>query len=113
MPLSSGKIDKYEYITGEEVMPLNVSQIIEHIIFTCFPLRKVSERQKKAINDHGRKLIEALATIKQLTTSKISWILLWQRFLNAEAKDEIEKNKRVEKKLIKDELIYKTGNEKE
>ena len=54
LPLSSGKIDKYEYITGEEVMPLNVSQIIEHIKFTCFPLRKVSERQKKAINDHGR-----------------------------------------------------------
>ena len=27
--LSSGKIDKYEYITGEEVFPFNQEQIIE------------------------------------------------------------------------------------
>ena len=27
--LSSGKIDKYEYITGEEVFPSNQEQIIE------------------------------------------------------------------------------------
>ena len=27
--LSSGKIDKYEYLTGEEVLPPNQRQIIE------------------------------------------------------------------------------------
>ena len=28
-PLSSGKIDKYEYLTGEEILPSNERQIIE------------------------------------------------------------------------------------
>ena len=27
--LSSGKIDKYEYLTGEEILPSNRQQIIE------------------------------------------------------------------------------------
>ena len=27
--LSSGKIDKYEYLTGEEILPSNLQQIIE------------------------------------------------------------------------------------
>ena len=27
--LSSGKIDKYEYLTGEEILPSNQKQIIE------------------------------------------------------------------------------------
>ena len=27
--LSSGKIDKYEYITGEEILPSNQQQVIE------------------------------------------------------------------------------------
>ena len=32
--LSSGKIDKYEYLTGEELLPSNQQQIIEQAKFT-------------------------------------------------------------------------------
>ena len=32
--LSSGKFDKYEYLTGEEILPSNRSQIIEQANFT-------------------------------------------------------------------------------
>ena len=32
--LSSGKIDKYEYFTGEEILPSNQQQIIEQAKFT-------------------------------------------------------------------------------
>ena len=32
--LSSGKIDKYEYLTGEEILPSNLKQIIEQAKFT-------------------------------------------------------------------------------
>ena len=32
--LSSGKIDKYEYLTGEEILPANQKQIVEQTIFT-------------------------------------------------------------------------------
>ena len=38
--LSSGKINKYEYLTGEEILPSNQWQIIEQPKFTCSPLGK-------------------------------------------------------------------------
>ena len=44
--LSSGKIDKYEYLTGKEKLPSNQSQIIEQPIFTYSPLGKALEKQQ-------------------------------------------------------------------
>ena len=38
--LSSGKIDKYEYLTGEEILPSNQKQVIEQAKFTNSPLLK-------------------------------------------------------------------------
>ena len=38
--LSSGKIDKYQYLTGEEVLPSNQQHIIEQATFTYSPLEK-------------------------------------------------------------------------
>ena len=32
--LSTGIIDKFEYLTGEEILSINQSQIIEHAKFT-------------------------------------------------------------------------------
>ena len=34
--LSSGKVDKYEYLTGEEILPSNKKQIIEQAKFTYY-----------------------------------------------------------------------------
>ena len=42
-PLSSGKIDKYDYLTGEEILPFNQRQVIEQ----AFPLRKAFEKQSE------------------------------------------------------------------
>ena len=42
--LSSDKIDKYEYLTGEEILPSNQQQIIEQAKFTYSPLGKASEK---------------------------------------------------------------------
>ena len=42
--LSSGKIDKYEHLTGEEVLPSNQKQIIEKAKFTYSPLEKLFEK---------------------------------------------------------------------
>ena len=36
--LSSGKIDKYEYLTGKEILPSNQQQIIEQAKLTYSPL---------------------------------------------------------------------------
>ena len=55
--LSSGKIDKYEYVTGKEILPSNQQQIIEQAKFTYSPLQKASEKQTKTIEDQGQKQI--------------------------------------------------------
>ena len=34
MSLSSGKIDKYEYLTGEEILPSDQSRMIQQAKFT-------------------------------------------------------------------------------
>ena len=45
--LSSGKIDKYEYLTGKEILPSNRKQLIEQAKFTYFPFGKAFEKQIK------------------------------------------------------------------
>ena len=58
--LSSGKIDKYEYLTGEEILPSNQRQIIEQAKFTYSPLGKAFEKQIKTIEDQGIKQVKAI-----------------------------------------------------
>ena len=58
--LSSGKFNKYEYLTGEEVLASNKQQIIEQAKFKYSPLGKAFEKQVKTIEDQGKKQIEAL-----------------------------------------------------
>ena len=52
--LSSGKIDKYEYLTGEEILPSNQKQIIEQAKFAYSPLGKAFEKGIKTIEDQGK-----------------------------------------------------------
>ena len=56
---SSGKIRKYEYLTGEDILPSNQQQIIEQTRFTYSPLGKAFEKQIKTIEDQGEKQIDA------------------------------------------------------
>ena len=62
--LSSGKIDKYEYLAGEEILLFNQSRIIEQARFTYSPLGKALEKQIKTNEDQGIKQIEALKALK-------------------------------------------------
>ena len=55
--LSSGKIDKYEYFTGKEILPSNQKQIIEQAKFTYSPFGKAFEKQTKAIKNQGKNQI--------------------------------------------------------
>ena len=43
--LSSSKIDNYEDLAGEEILPFHESKIIEQAKFIYSPLRKTFERQ--------------------------------------------------------------------
>ena len=62
--LSSGKIDKDEYLTGEEILLSNQQQIIEQAKFTYSPLGKAFEKQTNTIEDQGKKQVDALADLK-------------------------------------------------
>ena len=65
LALSSGKIDKYEYLTGEEILSYNQQQIIEKAKLTYSPLGKAFEKQTKAIKDQGEKQIKAIQDNKE------------------------------------------------
>ena len=45
--LSSGKIDKYEYLTGEEILPSNRKQVIKPTRCTYSPLGKAFFKRSK------------------------------------------------------------------
>ena len=58
--LLSGKIDKYECFTGEEILPSDQRRVTEQAKFTYPPLGKASEKQTKTIEDQGKKHIKAI-----------------------------------------------------
>ena len=64
--LSSGKLHRYEYVTGEDTSPSNLQQIIEQAKFTYSPLGKAFEKQTKTIEGHGKKQVEALEHLKPI-----------------------------------------------
>ena len=64
--LSSGKLDKYEYLTGEEILPSNQQQIIQQAKFAYSPLGKALEKQIKTIEDQGKKQVKAIQYNKQI-----------------------------------------------
>ena len=68
--LSSGKIRKYEYLTGEDILPSNLQQIIEQAKFTYSPLGKAFDKQIKTIEDQGKKQDDALRDLKSKEQTK-------------------------------------------
>ena len=100
--LSLGKIDKYEYLTGKEILPSNQQQIIEQAKFTYSPLGKAFEKQTKTIEDQGEKQIKAIneSSIKEYIPENI---------LNDEAKKELDKISEIEKDVDREKLVYKTN----
>ena len=79
--LSSGKIHKYEYLTGEDILPSNQQQIIEQAKFTYSPLGKGFEKQIKTIEDQGEKHVKDLEDLKP-KEQVIMQILDLQSFTN-------------------------------
>ena len=68
--LSSGKIHKYEYLTGEDILLSTQQQIIEQSKFTYSPLGKAFEKQINTIKDQGVKQIKFLESLKQKEQTK-------------------------------------------
>ena len=115
--LSSGKIHKYEYLTGEDILPSNQQQIIEQAKFTYSPLGKAFEKQIKTIENQGEKQIKAIQDQGQLKTIKkyvyntedTPLILKQKEIFNGIVDERLKKQliQIKKKKVNSDDLIYR------
>ena len=109
--LSLGKLDKYEYLAGEEMLPSNQQQIIQQAKFNYSPLEKAIEKQIKTIKDQGEKQVFALESLK-LPDRKLTPIkdFIPIKNLNPEIIKEIERIEEIEKKVDRNKMVYKGTN---
>ena len=108
--LSSDKIHKYEYLTGEDILQANKQQLIEQAKFTYSSLGKAFEKQIKTIEDQGEKQVKALNTLKSDNNKlTIADVIPKSVFANDEAKEEFNKIKEIEKDVDREKLFYKSN----
>ena len=109
--LSSGKLDKYEYFTGEEILPSNQQQIIQQAKFTYSPLGKTLEKQRKTNEDQGEKQVFALESLKD-SDKKLTPIkdFIPMENLNPKIINEIKRIEEIEKKVNRNRMLYKETN---
>ena len=109
--LSSGKLDKYESLTGEEILPSNQQQIIQQAKCNYSPLGKAIEKQIKTIKDQGEKQVVALESLKD-PDKKLPAIkdFIPTENLNSEIINEIKRIEEMEKKVDRSKMVYKGTN---
>ena len=109
--LSSGKLDKYEYLTGEEIFPSNQQQIIQQAKFHYSPLGKAIEKQIKTIKDQGETKVDALESLKP-PDKKLPPIKDFVPIenLNTEIINEMKRIEEIEKKVDRNKMFYKRSN---
>ena len=111
--LSSGNIQKYEYLTGEDILPSNQQQIIEQARFTYSLLGKAFEKKIKAIEDQGKKQINAIQDHGQLKAIKkyacdaedTPFISKQKEIFNELVDERLQKITDLDKKVNSDDLI--------
>ena len=59
--LKSGNIDKYQYLTDQEIIPSGREAALSMARFEYSPLGKALEKQTKTIQEESKKQVEALA----------------------------------------------------
>ena len=117
--LSSGKIDKYEYLTGEEILLSDQIRVIE-AKFTYSPFGKALEKQTntienqdkkqiKEIEDHGNQLVESNELIKKDFNIDRDSIPLEEqkKIFNKLVEENSSEFRNLEKIINPDNLIYK------
>ena len=109
--LSSGKLDKYEYLTGEEILPSNQQQIIQQAKFNYSPIGKALEKQRKTIEDQGEKQVVALESLKD-SDKKLTPIkdFIPTEYLNPEIINEIKRIEDIGKKVGTNRMVYQGTN---
>ena len=101
--LLSGKIDKYEYVTGGEILPSGQSKITKQAKCIYSPLGIAFERQTKTIEYQGTKQDETLKALKLEENQELKTI----EGLFPESMRDIEINNEINQKKIKIRIFNK------
>ena len=107
--ISSEKSDRYEYVTGQVMLPSNQGQIIEQATFIYISLGNVFEKQTKTIEDQNTKGKNKLklSRVLKLDSQQISIKgAILEDQLNEETKNEIEKINKMEKMVSRKDLNF-------
>ena len=90
--LSSRKIDKYEYLKGEEILLSQQHRLIEGVKICYVPLLKACENQTKTIEKHRARQVEAfkcletsnkeIPSTKNLILERNLNFLIWKGYKN-------------------------------
>ena len=102
--LSSGKIDKHEYLAGEEIIPPDQRKMIEQVKFAYSLLRKAFEKQTKTIEEQRKKQVEALEVLDPEKNQKLKSI---ERIFPEDMRNNEIKN--WENKIKRKNLKYETN----
>ena len=112
LALSSSKIHKYKYLTGEEILSFNQKQIIERDKFNYSPLGKALEKQIKTIQDQGKKRVEALKCLKSKKHTKAiedesnDQLTIQKEIYNRLLAERSDKIREIAKEIDYNKLIY-------
>ena len=115
LTLSSGKIDKYEYFTGKEILSYTQQQIIKQAKLTYSPLVKAFEKQIKAIKEQGEKQIKAIQdkrpfkSIEKFTNdiNDSPIVLKEKEIYNKLTEESLEKINNLDKSVDINKLVFK------
>ena len=120
--LSSGKVDKYEYLTGEEIIPLDQKRVMEQAKFTYSLFGKAFEKHKnnwrskkkkiRTLEEHEKQLVESNELIKKdFNIDKDSIPLEEQKKISESVNERSSEFVNLEKRINLDNLICKCKTE--
>ena len=106
--LSSGKIHKYEYVTGEDILPSYQQQIIKQEKITYSPLGKAFEKPIKTIEDQGKKQVDALKLLelKAIKSGSNNKPAITQELYNKILEERIDEILKMSKEISYGNLVY-------
>ena len=95
---SSRKIDKYEFLTSEEILPSDQGRVLERAKFSYSRLGKAFGKQAETIKDQGIKQIEAFKPLTGETLKSFEGFFLKNMRID-EIQNKIYEMKKIEVKL--------------
>ena len=112
--LSSCKIDTYEYLAVEKILPSNQQQMLEQSKFTYSPLGKAFEKQTKTIKEQGEKQIKPIQDKRPIkSTEKFTYdindspkVLKEKNIYNKLTEESFEKINNLDKKVDASKLVF-------